>query len=100
MAVMVQNVRQIKVNTEDSEYLEALNYDVSAHRALLDFMVAGNTAVESDGFTHYHNKYKDVYVEFELAKKEIERKYLGDWAGRCNWNLDFATQEITATMVK
>lgn len=94
------NVSIIKVTPEDSEYLEALNFDLGAHRSLVEYMVNGGTDVHSEGFARYHDRYRELYMSFELAKKELEAKYLGDWRGKCDWNLDFATQEITAVRVK
>ena len=96
----MNEVSIIKVSVEDSEYLEAISFDLGAHRSLIDYMVSGDSDLNSPGFARYHEKYKELYASFELAKIELEKKYLGDLRGKCDWNLDFATHEITVKRVK
>lgn len=95
-----KETKVIKVDAEDSAYLEAISFDLGAHRSLVEFMINGGADVKSEGFARYHDKYRELYMTFELAKKELEVKYLGDWREKCDWNLDYATQEIIAVKVK
>lgn len=95
-----ENIKVIKISKEDSEKVEAIQFEVQSYKSLLSFMIGAGTDIKSDGFRSYHGEYVLKNTEYELAKEEVASKYLGDWKDRCNWNLDFATNTITAIKVK
>lgn len=89
-----------EISTEESEYIESLQFEVSGYKNLLEFMISGGTNIDSDNFKNYHKEYLEKNTEYELAKNSVAKLYLKEYVDNCSWNLDFATHKLTAKRVK
>ncbi len=85
----------IKIPEDVSSYLESLQYECNARADLIAFMVRQGLQ-DAEGFKKYHTEYVDFHAQFELAKQEMEEKYLKpEVPGPFTWALDFRTHEVT-----
>jgi hypothetical protein len=51
----------------------------------------------TDRFNKIHTEYTEFYIQYELAKKQLEQDYIKPYyphKNRFQWNLDFQTKEI------
>ena len=86
-------MEKIKISDGLCTYLESLNYEVNAIRDLIERMkFEDNEKVNN----FWLNKYVEIYTEYELAKKELEKEYIiPNYGNNVQWYLDFKTGEIS-----
>lgn len=92
---------KIEINEETVNYIEALGYEVTARKNLLQDMIASGIALNDDAkkiFDDYHKEYVAFTAQFEMAKKKLEDEYLG--GKKCSWNLDYSTRILTAEIAE
>lgn len=92
-------MRVIQIPQELSEYLELLNYETNALQDLLVRMAMFNFTVEvpSELKNYWTDKYIEIYTEYEIAKKELEKKYVQPTLKEnetVRWNLNFDSCEV------
>ena len=85
----------IVISEEFRNYLERLNYEKNSRLNLITFML--DTSLDNkDMFNKLQIEYLEAYVQYELAKKELEQYYIYP---KCkifkSWNLDFLSREVT-----
>lgn len=82
---------KIQITEDLSNYLERLNYEVNSHKDLIayGYLLGLN---EDTNFKEYIDEYRDYYIEFEMAKKELENIY--NIKNR-KWTLDYASCILT-----
>ena len=84
----------IKIEPSDRDMVQRANIDSESMANLISVMISNKIDVGSERFLDYEKRYKDAYWTFEQAKKEIERKYLGN-INVVSWSLNYATCELT-----
>lgn len=84
--------KKIKIEEEMSNYIERLQYEKNARENLCAFLIRQGLS-QTEDFKYYHDEYKDAYIQYEMAKKELEDKYVPKKGTR--WELNFSTSEIT-----
>lgn len=86
---------EVVIPEKMSAYIESLQYEVNARKNLVAFCIERNMSLESETFQKYHKEYVDFTAQYEMAKKELEKKYITPEYPNCNWKLDFATHTLT-----
>lgn len=88
-----------KIIIEDREFineLEALQYDVQSRQSILAYMIEMDNNIQSNSFKEYAKEYQDIYIKYQMKKKELENLYIRPKILNPNkWNLDFYTGELT-----
>lgn len=93
--------RNIPISEEMANYVESLDYSVSALRTLL-VDAAERHLDTSPAFARWERKYLDVSAEFEVAKDNLVKRYVLPMVGDApvNWHLDYGTYIITIEEVE
>ena len=84
----------IIVSEEDRNKVQRADIECASRMNLIAFMMNNGMSIETEQFARYQQEYQDAFVAFEAAKIEIEKKYLAN-LGAKNWNLDYATCELS-----
>lgn len=92
---------KIKINSEINNLLERLHYEVAARQDLLTFMIDHNMDITNSSFKAYQQEYREVYTQYNVAKKELEKQYVLPAANNepNSWSLDFETEELTVNIM-
>lgn len=88
----------IKISPKFSEYIEKLQYEVSAYQDLLVFSMRQN--LDKEIYDKYNQDYKDIFVEFSLAKNRLEKEIIQKQYPELKnytWNLNYLTYECEVT---
>ena len=87
----------MKIIIEDRAFiddLERLQFEVQARQNIIGYMFDNN--IKSEVFDQYHAEYLDFFKQYEKKKSEVEMLYVKPaFPEAKNWNLDFATGELT-----
>ena len=94
--------KKIIVDQELTNYVERLGREVEGCKEVIAFMLENNKSITTDAFKSYRAEYNEVKAEFDLARQDVEDKYvpqmLKDIDGaNTSWNLDYASSTITIT---
>ena len=94
--------KKITVDTELTNYIERLSREVEGCKEVIAFMLENNKSITTDAFKSYRAEYNEVKAEFDLARQDVENKYvpqtLKDIDGaNTSWTLDYASSTITIT---
>lgn len=98
---MAQKIIVIPVSEEESNKLEALNYEVTSRIDVIAFMIDTSKKTNTDSFRAYQAELAEFKKQYERAKKDFEerivKKYLSDHGitAMVNWNLDFKDRELS-----
>lgn len=79
------------IPSEICDFLEAIQVDLEGTKDLIAFL-ARDPLVKKKNLDYYKDQYDELYLKFDLAKKEISREWNN---GDTNWKLDYATGELT-----
>lgn len=92
----------VKIPEDVRDRIQALQYETDSRKDLLGFMVANDYAIAGESFSTYHEEYQNYFVQYSIAKEEMQKQYLEPAVdGKLlNWNLDFSTCEVTCTYDK
>lgn len=84
---------KIPISPNEANYIEGLDYEQSARRDIISFMLEKNMNVNTDAFKQYQKEQSVFHAEFQMAKQEIEQRYIPEeWKGhQVNWSLDYHT---------
>lgn len=93
----------VKVDNEAVDYMERLAFEVEGMKAIVKEIItdAQNNPVvlEGEGFKAYNAKYEERHSKYEVAKQDIQDRYIPREVIEANalsdWNLDFATGILT-----
>mgnify|MGYP000984403829 CR=1 FL=1 len=92
-------MEQIKINKEQSNYIEALQYNLERTKEIMAFMLSHDYDIHTKAFHQWDKDNQEDYVKYQEAKAELEREYITsrpEWKGRkTKWNLDFETATLT-----
>ena len=91
----------VTVNEGVRDEIQALQYEVESRKDLLKYMVENGTDLHSEAFVTYHQEYQEFYVQLQTAKEDLQKNILEKACGDAkllNWNLDFATCEVTCNV--
>ena len=77
-------------------YIEGLDYEYQSRRELIVFMLTSNMNIETIAFQKYQKEMTDYYIKFNIAKEELEKKYIRPIINNKNvsWQLDYTTNTI------
>ena len=92
-------MEQIKINKEQSNYIEALQYNLERTKEIMAFMLSHDYDIHTKAFHQWDKDNQEDYVKYQEAKAELEREYITsrpEWKGRkTKWSLDFETATLT-----
>ncbi len=91
----------IIIDSEVRDYIERLGHEVDGAKELIAYMIDSGRDIKTDTFKEYHDEYAKALAAYNIAKEELENKYipkalLGRNAGT-EWELKFETAELTIT---
>lgn len=72
---------------EVCNFLEAIQVDLEGTKDLIAFL-ARDPLVKKENLDYYKDQYDELFLKFDLAKKEISREWNN---GNENWRLDYST---------
>lgn len=90
-------MKKIKVEKKMVEYLEMLSFETESRKSLLGYLIERGISLDSQEFQDYHKEYREWFVKYELAKRELEKQYVlpASEGKSIPWSLDFASGELT-----
>lgn len=83
---------KIIIDEELCTKIEMLQYEVNSRKEIITMYLNMGTA-KTDSFEEYQKEYTTCYTEYNKAKQEMLNIY--KVPAKTNWNLDFATRELT-----
>lgn len=96
----------IKIKEELFNLIDRLNYEVISNSNVIATLIENSQdkeILEGDLFQKYNKEYISSYVEYDLAKQQINKFLLERFPGndsQIDWNLDFFTGELELDVVK
>lgn len=93
-------ITTIQIEESIRDYIEALDYEYSARRDIISFMLENNMSTTSESFNKYQKEMMEFKVKFATAKQELEEKYVQPLLKEnqtVSWKLDYSTCELTIT---
>lgn len=84
----------IIVTEEDRNIVQSADIACSAHRDIITFILSNNIDIPAERFQAYQAEYEKKFSAFEQAKEDLQQKYLAGIPA-INWNLEYATCELT-----
>ena len=96
-------MNSMRISNEVANYIESLDYEISARKELISFMIKNNIDVDGDAFKKYHEELVEYIKEFNLAKKELEESIKHNfktdetYPNGFNWTLDYRTALVTVS---
>ena len=92
-------MKTIKVTIPEDirDTIQALQFEVESRKDLLAHMISTGIDLTSDTFKSYEKEYQEYFVKYNLAKEDMQNNCLKPAVdGKLiNWNLDFASCEVT-----
>lgn len=97
--------KNIDINVEIVQEIERLHYAYENYKDIimtcldLHKLDIDDSFLESEVFTSYEHKMNKAFAEYNVAKSELENKYVPkeDREMGCMWNLNFATNQLEIT---
>lgn len=89
--------QSIIIDNELKNYIESLDYEYQSRKDLIVFMLANNMNINTESFQKYQNEMTEYFIKFNIAKQELEKKYIKPVIGDhvVNWSLDYATNTLS-----
>ena len=84
----------IIISEEDRNNVQRANAECESRMNIITYILKGNIDVNKERFDAYQSEYSEKYMAFEVAKLNLEHKYLNGLVYN-NWNLDYATCELS-----
>jgi hypothetical protein len=83
------------INVEKTlvEKIEALQYEVESRKDIISQILANGFKVAGDAFAKYQAEYKEYFIQYNKAKREMLDFY--GVKSSSSWNLDFASCVLT-----
>lgn len=94
-----------EVSQEIIDMVERLHYDYEGYKDIISNILEihkkdiDDSFLNSKIFESYQHKAMEAYAAYNIAKGELEKKYMPQDGKTYDWNLDFVTNEITFTEV-
>jgi hypothetical protein len=86
---------KIIISERFRDYIEGLSFEKTARANLITFMLDNNMD-NKEMFEKINTEYLEYYIQFELAKKQLEEIYLASaYKTIPNWSLDYHSKEVT-----
>lgn len=96
----MNQIYKIEVNQETVNLLQALHYEVSTRKEVLQFLLSQpNMEINKDLFDQYHKELVEFTAKYDTAKKELEKAYVPEIlkSHQISWELDFLSNELVIT---
>lgn len=95
------------IEDEMVDFLERMSYELEGSKRIIKELILENpdnpAMLDSETFKHYKAKYDEHNAQYEIAKKELQNKYIPkkiqDSGTLLKWNLDYDTAVLTVTVV-
>jgi methyl coenzyme M reductase subunit D len=96
-------MEQIKINKEQSNYIEALQYNMERTKEIMAFMLSHDYDIHTKAFQQWDKDNQGDYVKYQEAKAELEKEYVSSRPEfedkKVQWSLDFNTAILSAEVV-
>ena len=95
------NVLTIEIPENLASYIQRLSYEVESMKGIVSLLMENNrhdaSFIQTPVFKGYSKELAEATAAFELAKSELEKSFVPEKlkGHNFNWNLDFATYELT-----
>lgn len=94
---------KIDVNHELVDYIQRLHFEVEQRKDIIQRLIEAHandtdaTVLTSSAFKAYSAELSDFVAEYELAKQELENKFVPQFLKehQIRWNLDFANNQLS-----
>jgi hypothetical protein len=84
----------IIVDEFDRDAVQRADVECSARMNLITYLIKNDIGLDNARFQEYQNDYTKSFGAFEMAKKNLETKYLSG-KNVSSWSLDYATCELS-----
>lgn len=97
----------VLVDQQDINEVQRAGFEVDGRRGVIDRYLekhmndVDESAINSKPFIHFMSLLCESEAHYELAKQRLEENYIPDFlkGHSYNWNLDYATKEMTITVL-
>ena len=91
----------IKIDEGMRDYVESMDYEYSARRDAVSFMISNNMDINTEAFKSYQKEMVEFSTQFIRAKSEVEKQYVlpASNGKKVRWTLDYHSCELTITFV-
>lgn len=91
--------KTLNVNEETCSYMERLGREIDGSRDIIVFMIENDKNTKTDTFKQYKAEYEEAYAAYNIAKQEIQDKYIPKAlieadGNNVSWTLDYASGEM------
>ena len=84
----------IKISEEDRNKVQRADVEVASYQNIISYIIANNMDISNERFKEYEKRHQEAVLAFELAKNELQKKYLSN-VKAAHWNLDYVTCELS-----
>ena len=97
----MNNIKEIIIEESVRDFIESMDYEYSARRDAITFMLSNNMDINTDAFKQYQKEMIEYNIKFVEAKKQLEEKYVLPIIGehKVKWSLDYETAKLTVTFI-
>lgn len=78
--------------------LERISYEMEARKSVVAEMLAQNMDTGTEAFARYQKELVSYTVQYETAKREIQKQYVDPVPGAVRWSLDYETAVLSITV--
>lgn len=94
----------IEVDKETMNFMEALHFDINAYMHIMKTILVKNEIMEQENY-HYNEEtynlfmkeYRELYMKYETAKKEILNLYVPEQHKALTFNFNFERSRLEST---
>lgn len=89
------NTIEIIIDDAVIDEIEMLGYEYESRKSVVAEMLSSNMNTNTDSFKKYEREMLEFKIQFEQAKKEIEKIYVNPVENGSHWNLDYESKTLT-----
>lgn len=78
--------------------IERVGYELEARKSVVAEMLAQNMDTSTEAFARYQKELVSFTVQYETAKKALQKEYVDPIPGAVRWSLDYETCVLSITV--
>lgn len=79
-------------------FIQRLDVECQSYKNIISYILThDNMDITTERFKQYQEDYQNTLYAFEIAKQELEKKYIFNNFTNYTWNLNYKTNIITIT---
>lgn len=85
----------IDIPEEIVNFIQRLDIECQSYKNIISYILIHNDVnISNERFKQYQENYQKTLYAFEIAKQELEKKYVLNNFSNCSWRLDYKTNSL------